>query len=251
VLLIRFALLMLTVVAVAVVAVLADVWWLGVLAVLVLVALTIASVFLVLHYTGAPEWLGPGEEAQLESARLVEPETGLPTRRRWNERSAREYAEEVARRGLVAVPEGWRGPEAAHRILLVATAPVSADQLRRALPDQASRDELAVLVVVPTLALTERQFRVGDPVEAVEHAEAVARETVGALRQAGLHVAGHIGAADPAVALSDGLRTYAAERIVVVRNHRGPRRYLEDVALEQAAEIFRVPLTELEAAPTH
>jgi hypothetical protein len=246
-LLIRFAALMLTVVAAAVVAVLANVWWLSALAVLLLIALTGAAVLLTLHYAGTPDWLGPEEEEELEDADLVEEETGLPKRRRWNERTAARYAEEVARRGLVAVPEGWRGPEGAHQILLVTTAVVTPEQLRDALPEPISRDELAVLVVVPTLAETERRFRVGDAGEAVEHAESVARRTVAALRRAGIHVAGHIGPADPAVALSDGLRTYDAERVVVMRSHPGARRYLEDVPLDKAAEAFHVPLTEVAA----
>jgi hypothetical protein len=246
-LLIRFLALILIVVAAAVIAVLADVLWLSIIAVLVLIAMTGAAVLLLLHYAGTPDWLGPGEEAKLEQAGLVEPETGLPKRRRWNERRAREYAEEVARRGLVAVPEGWRGPEGAHRILLVTTVPAPPEQLRAALPDTVTRADLAVLVVVPTLAQSERRFRLGDASEAVQHAEAVARQTVAALRKAGIAVAGHIGAADPAVALSDGLRTYDAERVVVIRHHPDARRYLEDVPLQEAAGAFHVPITELAA----
>src|SRR5215218_312004 len=134
VLLIRFLLLVLTVVAVAVVAVVADVWWLGLIAIVVLIALTIASVLLALHYMGAPDWLGPREQAKLEDERLVEAETGLPTRRRWNMRQASAYAREVAQGGLVAVPGGWRGPDGAHRVLLVTTGAISSEQLRAALP---------------------------------------------------------------------------------------------------------------------
>ena len=141
------------------------------------------------------------------------------------------------------MPEGWRGPDGAHRVLLVTTTVVSPEELRRALSDSIDSDELAVLVVVPTLAQTETQFRVGDASEAVEHAERVAQETVASLRAAGIHVAGHIGPADPAVALSDGLRTYDAERVVVVRSSDG--RYLEDVPLQEAAETFGVPMQEL------
>lgn len=247
-LLIRFAVLVLAVVAVAVVAAVANVWWLGVLAVIVLVALTIAAVLLVLHYTGMPEWLGPGDEAQLESAGLVEAETGLPKRTRFSGRRARSYAAEVSRRGLVAVPDGWRGPDGAHRVLLVATAPVSAEALRRALPQTVTRDSLAVLVVVPTLAESEHEFRLGDPTEAVTHAESVVADIVAALRSAGVDVCGHIGPADPAVALADGLRTYDAQRVVVARDHAGPRRYLEDVPLDEAAEAFHVPVTETTVA---
>jgi hypothetical protein len=43
------------------------------------------------------------------------------------------------------------------------------------------------------------------------------------------------------------LRTYDAERIVVMREHAGERRFLEDVALEPAAAAFDVPVTEMSA----
>jgi hypothetical protein len=249
VLLIRFALLVLAVVAAAVVAFVADAAWLLALALVLLVALTAGTVLLVVHYTGSPEWLGGEDQAELDRAGLVESESGLPKRRRYSERRAEEYAAEVSRRGLVAVPDGWRGPDGAHRVLLIATAPVAPDVLLRGLPDPVPADQLAVLVVVPTLAQDERHFRLADASEAVAHAEGIARDTVTALRSGGIHVAGHIGPADPAVALADGLRTYAAERVIALRAHSGARRYLEDEPLEQAARTFGVPLTELAPEP--
>jgi hypothetical protein len=184
-------------------------WWMLALAAAVLVVATVALFTHVMHYASASEWLGPGEEAQLQEAGLVESDTGLPKRRRWHAGRAREYAAEVSRRGLVAVPERWRGPDGTHRVLVLAMAPVTADELRRALPDLQPQ-ELAVLVVVPTLARTEAQLRAGDATEAVPHAERIAEETVASLRAGGVHASGHIGPADPAVALSDGLRTYDA-----------------------------------------
>jgi hypothetical protein len=245
-LLIRLTLLTAAVVAAVVFVVLVDSWWAVALAAVVLVLATAAAVLWVLHYTSAGDWLAPSDEAQLQDAGLVDSDTGLPKRRRWSALRAGEYAEEVARRGLVAVPEGWRGPDGAHRVLLIATVPVAAEDLRRALPESVTPNELAVLVVVPTLAATAGRFRRGDASEAVEHAEAVARETVTSLRAAGIHVSGHIGPADPAVALSDGLRTYDAESVVVVRRSGGGR-YLEDVPLQPAADAFGVPMAELAA----
>jgi hypothetical protein len=115
------------------------------------------------------------------------------------------------------------------------------------LPDSVTPNELAVLVVVPTLAASGGRFRRGDASEAVEHAEAVAQETVASLRAAGIHVSGHIGPADPAVALSDGLRTYDAQHVVVVRRSGGEGRYLEDVPLQGAADAFGVPMREVAA----
>jgi hypothetical protein len=235
----RFLLLVAAVVAAIILVAVAGEWWMLALAAVVLVAATVALFTHVMHYASAAEWLGPGEEAQLQEAELVESDTGLPKRRRWHARRAREYAQEVSRRGLVAVPDGWRGPDGAHRVLLLAMAPVSADELRRALPDLQPQ-ELAVLVVVPTLARTEAQLRAGDATEPVGRAERIAEQTVASLRAAGVHASGHVGPADPAVAVSDGLRTYDAERVVVVRGREG--RHLEDVDVREAAETFGVPV---------
>lgn len=244
-LLVRFLVTLLLMVAFAVLAVVADAWWLVVIALVALIAGTTSIVLTLLRYTGGTEWLGPDEEAELATEHLVQPETGLPVRRRWNDHQDREYAEEVARRGVVAVPDGWRGPDGAHRILLVATEPVAADQLRASLPDALADDELAVLVVAPALASSARSYAVGGATEAVHHAEEVAQTTVTTLRAAGIHTAGHIGPTDPAVAVSDGLRTYAAEQVVVARHRQKPMRHLEDVPLDAAAEAFGVPLREL------
>jgi hypothetical protein len=242
-LLIRFLLLVATVVAAIVLVAVGGEWWLVVLAAAVLLAATAALFRHLMHYTSATGWLGPSEEAQLQAAGLVESDTGLPKRQRWRPRRARDSAADVSSRGLVTVPDGWRGPDGAHRVLLVATTPVSAEELRRALPDSVEPEALAILAVVPTLARTEAALRVGDASEAVPHAERIARETVASLRAAGLSVTGHIGPADPAVALSDGLRTYDAERVVVVRGQSG--RHLEDVELGEAAKTFGVPAVQV------
>jgi hypothetical protein len=243
--LIRIIGLIAVVVAAVVVSALVAVWWVTLIAAAVLIAATVATVLLILHYTSAPDWLGPSEEAELQDAGLVEPETGLPKRRRWNEQAAREYAAQVSRRGVVAVPDGWRGPRGSHHVLLLTTVPLSVQQLRTALPDSLTAAPLAVLVVVPTLASSHRALRIGNASEAVDHAEKISQQTVAALRDSGIDVSGHIGPADPAVALSDGLRTYAAELVIVARHASGAGRYLEHVPLRDAAQVFGVPMREL------
>ncbi|MFL5780316.1 MAG: hypothetical protein ACJ760_03295 [Thermoleophilaceae bacterium] len=245
-LLIRFMAYVALVVAAIIVVAISNAWWvlvLGVLALLAGLGLLIATL---LRYASAADWAGPGEEVELESAGLVEADTGLPKRGRFDASKARDEAREIAEGHLVAVPGGWRGPEAAHRLLLVTTAPLSPAQLQAALPSPVAPDQLAVLVVVPTLAASQARYRAGDPDEAVSHAEEVARETVESLAVDGTHVSAHIGAADPAVALSDGLRTYDAERVIVARHHGDRARYLEDVPLQGAADIFGVPMTEID-----
>jgi len=135
-------------------------------------------------------------------------------------------------------------------VLLVTTAPVAPSVLREHLPDTAAEGDLAILVVVPTLGANAEVFHRGDPVEAVEHAEEVARRQVALLKDAGIAVSGHIGPADPAVAVSDGLRTYRAEHVLVARHRGDGARYLEDVAVDDAAGVFGVPLTEIDVATT-
>jgi hypothetical protein len=244
-LLVRFTILVLATVAAAVVAFAVDAVWALALAILVLLALLFEVVILIFHYTSASGVESPDDETMLEDRGLVERDTGLPTRRRWNEPQAREYADEVARRGVVAVPDGWRGPDGAHRVLLVTTGTVAPERLRQGLADRSESADVAVLVVVPTLARDAREFRLGDASEPVAHAETVARETVAALTASGIHASGHIGPADPAVAVSDGLRTFAAEKVVVARRHAEPMRYLENVdTVEEAASAFGVPLEE-------
>jgi hypothetical protein len=245
-LLFRFLLLAAAVVAAIMLVAAAGEWWMLALAAVVLVVATVALFTHAMRYTSASEWQGPSEEARLQEAGLVERDTGLPKRRRWQARRARKYATELSRRGLVAVPDGWRGPDGAHRVLLVAMTPMSAEELRRALPNSIEPHELAVLVVVPTLARTKAQLRAGDATEAVPRAETIAEETVASLRAAGVRASGHIGPADPAVALSDGLRTYDAERVVVARGTG--RRHLEDADLRQSAETFGIPVKELTRA---
>ena len=86
----RFIGLILVVVAAVVIAALVNVWWFTVVTAIVLIVATVTAVLLVLHNVSAPGWLGAAEEAELQDAGLVENETGLPKRRRRNERTARE-----------------------------------------------------------------------------------------------------------------------------------------------------------------
>jgi len=180
-LLLRLMALTFIVIAAALVAFALDAAWAVVLAVLILFAALVELFLVMAHYTSASDQEPPSDQIILEEQDLVERETGLPTRRRWNEPQAREYADEVARRGLVAVPDGWRGPEGAHRVLLVTTGTLAPQRLRQALPDVPAADDLAVLVVVPTLARNASELRRGDASEPVAHAETIARETVAAL----------------------------------------------------------------------
>ena len=245
-LLIRFTALTLATVAAIVAVAILDTWWAVAVAILMTLAVTTATVVLVAHYLSASENRSAADTELLQAAALVEDETGLPTRRRWNEYTARVYAENVAEHGTIPVPPNWRGPDAARRILLVTSGPLDARRFRQDVLDTHDADRTGVLVIVPTLADRPLRLRLGDASDAAPHAQAVLNETLDALRRAGFRATGHIGPADPAVAVSDGLRTYDADLVVVARHHAGRVRHLEDVPVKRAAAAFGVPLREVD-----
>lgn len=234
---VRFVTALLVAVAVAVTAFVLDVWWLAAVALVALVVTILFVVRMVLRYTGSEEWLGPEAEAELARDGLVEHESGLPAHPHRRDRQPLPSTPDV--------PDEWQGPTAAHRVLLVATDPVSPEELRSALPDTTEDEDLAVLVIAPALSVASRLRALMAPDEAVEHATAVSHATVDALHDAGIPTTGHVGPTDPAVAIAHGLRTYDAESVVVARHHRKPLRRREGVDLNGTAEAYGVPLREI------
>lgn len=234
---VRFVTALLIAVAFAVTAFVIDVWWLDAIALAVLVVTILYVVWMVMRYASSDEWLGPEAEAELARDGLVEHESGLPAHPHRRDRQAQPSSPDV--------PDAWRGPSAAHRVLLVATDPVSPAELRSALPETPDGEDLAVLVIAPALSHPSRLRALLEPDEAVDHATAVSDATVDALHDAGIPTTGHVGPTDPAVAIAHGLRTYDAESVVVARHHRKPLRRREGVDLDGTAKAYGVPLREI------
>ncbi|MCK9247829.1 MAG: hypothetical protein M0P31_02480 [Solirubrobacteraceae bacterium] len=237
-LLVRFTALLLGAVAVAVTAAVTEAGWVLVVALLALVVATLLLVRTIFHYAAASDWEGPEAEAELQLHGLVEHETGLPLREDWRPHRTTEVA------GEVPVPAAWRGPEGDHRVLLVATEAVPADRLDEALDGIPDDGDRAVLVIAPAVDADDRPGSFGNPGPAIRHAERAVHDTVEALHDRGIAANGHIGPADPARAVSDGLRTYAAERVVVARHAAGDGRDRRD-AVDVAAAEFGVPVREI------
>ncbi len=236
-LIVRFVVALLAAVAIAVTAFVIDADWLAAVALAALIALILFVVQMVMRYTGGEEWLGPEEEAELTRDHLVEHETGLPAHRHRRDRGVLPRSTDV--------PSAWQGPPGTHRILLVATDPITPDELRSALPDTPSDEDLAVLVIAPALPAASRLRAFMAPEEAIEHAAAVSHATVDALIDAGVPSTGHVGPTDPAVAVAQGLRTYDAEAVVVARHRGKPLRRREDVDIDGTAAAYGVPLREI------
>jgi hypothetical protein len=130
------------------------------------------------------------------------------------------------------------------KLLVLATDPVSADDVRGALPD----DDLAgaeVLVVSPAVNESPVAFWVSDSDEAIADARSTAEETAAALRERGVRARAQTGESDPLVALQDALATYPADRVLIFVRDEDRARYREDDVLGEAQRRFALPVTEI------
>jgi hypothetical protein len=128
------------------------------------------------------------------------------------------------------------------RLLVLATDPVGADDVRRALGDD-DIDGAEVLVVSPAVNESPIAFWVSDSDEAIAEAESVARATADALRDRAARATATTGDSEPLVALQDALATFPADRILVFARNQEHARYREDDTLAEAERRFGVPVT--------
>jgi hypothetical protein len=144
----------------------------------------------------------------------------------------------------VSPPQGEGIPEAQMKVLVLASEPISADQLRAALEDDggASLDEVEVRIVAPALAESGLQFWLSDADDAIAKAEEVWRTSVDELGAAGVEAQGDTGEADPTRALADALTSFDADRIVAFTHPDGERRYREDLDEDELERLFGRPV---------
>lgn len=132
------------------------------------------------------------------------------------------------------------------KLLVLATEPVTADDVRAALPGDDTVDGAQVLVVAPAVNQSPVAFWVSDSDEAIGEAESVAERTAAALRERGAQARATTGESEPLLALQDALATFPADRIlVVVRGEEERARYREQDVVGEAERRFGVPVTEL------
>ena len=129
------------------------------------------------------------------------------------------------------------------KLLVLATDPVDADDLRGAL-DGEEIDGAEVLVVSPAVNSSPLAFWVSDSDEAIADAESTARQTADALSAAGARTRAQTGESDPLLALQDALTTFHADRVVVfTRGEEEAQRYREDDVVGEAQRRFAVPVS--------
>jgi hypothetical protein len=132
------------------------------------------------------------------------------------------------------------------RLLVLATEPVDAADVRRALPGDGDIEGAEVLVVSPAVNESPIAFWMSDSDEAIAEAESTAAQTAAALREAGAATArASTGESEPLQALEDALRTYRADRILVFVRAEDSARYREDDVLGEAERRFGLPVSEI------
>ena len=128
------------------------------------------------------------------------------------------------------------------KLLVLTSEPITADQLRGALPGEADPRNAEVMVVSPALQESALRFWLSDADEAIARAQKVTRETVGQLESAGVPVSGDTGESDPAGAIQDALQSFSADRIVLFTHGAEHQRYREDMDASEIEERFGLPV---------
>jgi hypothetical protein len=100
-----------------------------------------------------------------------------------------------------------------HRVLVIAVAEATADSAQRIAELAGSVDDVRLVVPVPSHRL-DRWLSAED--DARREAEGRLARSAGALVAAGLPVSGSVGDPDPAQALEDELRDFAADEVVLL-----------------------------------
>ncbi|HWF51398.1 MAG TPA: hypothetical protein VG294_12235 [Solirubrobacteraceae bacterium] len=132
------------------------------------------------------------------------------------------------------------------KVLVLASEPISADQLRAALagdgPAAPDLEDVEIRIVAPALHGSAFQFWISDADEAISKADAVWRTSVAKLGAAGVDAQGDTGEGDPLRAVEDALANFDADRIVVFTHPESEQRYREDIDDAELEERFGRPV---------
>ena len=130
------------------------------------------------------------------------------------------------------------------KLLVLATDPVGADDVRSALGGE-DVDGAEVLVVSPAVNESPVAFWMSDSDAAIAEAESTAQATAQALAGEGARTRAKAGESEPLLALQDALATYPADRVLVFVRADDAARYREDDVAGEAERRFGVAVTEV------
>jgi hypothetical protein len=125
------------------------------------------------------------------------------------------------------------------KLLVVTSEPITADQLRAALPDDIEPTDAEVMVVAPALQQSGFRFWLSDADGAIDRARQVRTETVEQLGEAGVSASGDTGESDPMQAIEDAVNIFSPDRILIFTGGEGYRENLDEAELQRR---FGVPV---------
>ena len=128
------------------------------------------------------------------------------------------------------------------KLLVITSEPVSAAQLREALPGDMDPEQAEVMVIAPALQKSALRFWLSDADEAIARADDIRRETVEQLGAEGVSATGDTGESNPPEAIQDALQSFSADRIVLFTHPGDEQRYREDVDAAEIEERFGLPV---------
>lgn len=128
------------------------------------------------------------------------------------------------------------------KLLVLTSEPITAQQLRDALPSAVDPEDAEVMVVAPALQGNPVKFWFSDVDDAIAQAEKVRRESIEELDAAGIKATGDTGESDPMLAIQDALNTFPADRILVFTHGENGQDYREDVEDSEIQERFGIPV---------
>jgi hypothetical protein len=131
-----------------------------------------------------------------------------------------------------------------HRLLVVADAGCSGEDVCRPLTEQLADRPSEVLVVAPAL-VTATHYLDSDVDAARSEAAVRLAETVGAFRAQGIPARGLVGSESPLEAIADSLAVYGADEIVIATPPARERNWLEAGVVDRAREIYDLPVRHL------
>jgi hypothetical protein len=128
------------------------------------------------------------------------------------------------------------------KLLVLTSEPITAEQLREALPGNIEPEQTEVMVVAPALQPNPLKFWLSDADESIAKADEVRRETIQQLGDSGVAATGDTGESDPVTAIEDALTTFPAERIVLFTHADSDQHYREDIDVNELKERLGVPV---------
>jgi hypothetical protein len=128
------------------------------------------------------------------------------------------------------------------KLLVVTSEPITAVQLRDALPGDLDPGDAEVMVVAPALQESGLRFWMSDADEAIARADEVRREAVDKLGEGGVSASGDTGESDPSTAIRDALMSFEADRIVLFTHRGDDKGYREDVDADEISDRFGLPV---------